>query len=219
MMNKSKIEWTDFTWNPVTGCLSNCEYCYAMPQLRRFAGDIRLNKGSPQLIKYAADLYILPHPFKSLAGTVLPSPVGTTPTFHEYRLPMIVQKKKTSIILVCSQADLFGEWVPDEWIRRVFEACEAAPWHNYLFLTKNPARYLRLAESGNLPKRENFWYGTTATKPESMVFYAEGYNTFVSIEPIEAEFGEGSYPEVSWIIVGAETGAERSHHSVNGSRE
>ncbi|MFR1061782.1 MAG: DUF5131 family protein [Enterocloster sp.] len=59
------------------------------------------------------------------------------PTFHKYRLNEY-QNKKSRNIFVCSMADLFGEWVPDEWIEEVFEACDNAPQHNYLFLTKNP---------------------------------------------------------------------------------
>ncbi len=209
MMNNSKIDWCDFSWNPVTGCYHTCEYCYARRMARRFSGDIRLNMSSGRIKRWSPDspegtndnvLYVLPKPFTT------PFPVGFAPMLHEYRLSMPAQMKKPANIFVCSMADLFGEWVPDEWIERVFEACKAAPQHNYLFLTKNPSRYLCLAESGKLPKQENFWYGTTATKPESMVFYAAGYNTFVSIEPIEVDFGEGSYHGASWIIVGAETG-------------
>lgn len=210
MMNKSKIDWCDFSWNPVTGCRHTCEYCYARKQAKRFSGDIRINKGSDQMRSDPQKgIYILPQPFKNEVGRVIPFPAAFEPTLHEYRLQLPAQKKKPANIFVCSMADLFGEWVPDEWIRRVFEACEAAPWHNYLFLTKNPKRYLYLAESGNLPKRDNFWYGATATKPIDTIFYAEGYNTFVSVEPIEAEFGEGSYPCAAWIIVGAETGNRR----------
>jgi protein gp37 len=64
---------------------------------------------------------------------------------------MPAQKKKPANISVCSMADLFEEWVPDEWIKEVLAACAAAPWHNYMFLTKNPERYPRTAEAyGNL---------------------------------------------------------------------
>lgn len=209
MMNKTQIEYCDFTWNPVTGCLSNCEYCYTMPQLRRFAGDVRINKGSPQLIKESPKLYILPKPFKNPAGTVIPSPVGTTPTLHQYRLPMIARKQKPATILVCSQADLFEEWIPDEWIRRVFEACEAAPWHNYLFLTKNPQRYHDLLNAGNLPQQNNHWYGTTITEPGAPTFCAKGYNNFVNIEPLLKPFPTDVSIQTTWIILGVETGSRR----------
>jgi hypothetical protein len=102
--------------------------------------------------------------------------------------------------------------VPDEWIDRVFEACAAAPWHNYLFLTKYPDRYAALANVGKLPKRRecpNFWYGTTVTKGGNRAFtLGVTFNTFLSIEPISGPLnaGLGSFGGAGWIIVGAETG-------------
>ena len=109
-------------------------------------------------------------------------------------------------------ADLFGPWVPDEWIARVFEACKAAPWHNYMFLTKYPERYAALANAGKLPRITdcpNFWYGTTVTKAGDMAFTPSvTFNTFLSIEPISGSLdaGLGSFGGARWIIVGAETG-------------
>ncbi|MBP2071179.1 DUF5131 family protein [Thermoanaerobacterium butyriciformans] len=76
MMNKSKIEWCDFTWNPVTGCRHGCPYCYAAKQAKRFSGDVRINKGSSQLRKDENGLYILDNPFKNQVGKVIPDPVG-----------------------------------------------------------------------------------------------------------------------------------------------
>lgn len=88
-------------------------------------------------------------------------------------------------------ADLFGSWVPDEWIEEVFAACERAPQHTYLFLTKNPKRYLTLA--GKLPAKANMWYGTTATTPDENFFWRGALHTFVSIEPILRDYsGEKS---------------------------
>ena len=77
MMNKSFIEWTDFTWNPVTGCLHGCPYCYARKQTKRFSGDVRLNKSSDQLKKDENGLYILEKPFRNqTSNKVIPDPVG-----------------------------------------------------------------------------------------------------------------------------------------------
>lgn len=145
MMNKSAIDWCDFSWNPVTGCNFGCEYCYAQRQATRFAGNIRMNMTSEQLKTEAAGLYVLEQPFKNYTGAVLPFPAGFAPTFHKYRLGDPAKKKKPANIFVCSMADLFGDWIPDEWIEAVFEACKAAPQHNYLFLTKSPGRYQILA--------------------------------------------------------------------------
>lgn len=212
MMNKSKIEWTDFTWNPVTGCLHGCEYCYARKQARRFSGDVRLNKGSDQLQKDENGLYILDNPFKNqVTGKVIPDPVGFEPIMHKYRLDMPAQKKKPAKIFVVSMGDLFGAWVPDNWIEEVFKACDAAPWHTYMFLTKNPRRYMELAEKGIIRTADNFWYGSTATTPETEFFWHDQLNTFVSIEPILAPFPDAIHPDsgiqkVKWVIIGAETG-------------
>lgn len=212
MMNKSLIEWTDFTWNPVTGCLHGCHYCYAAKQAKRFSGDVRLNKGSDQLQKSENDLYILEKPFKNqVTGKVTPFPVGFEPILHRYRLPMLAQKKKPAKIFVVSMGDLFGEWVPDSWIEEVFKACDAAPWHTYLFLTKNPSRYIELTEKGIIRTAKNYWYGTTITGPEESYFWSDKLNTFASIEPIMEEFEYPDHPcsgerLLKWVIIGAETG-------------
>ena len=167
MMNKSAIDWCDFSWNPVTGCNFGCEYCYARRQATRFAGNTRLNMTNEQLKTDTAGLYILEQPFKNYNGAVLPFPAGFAPTFHKYRLGDPAKKKKPANIFVCSMADLFGNWIPEEWIEAVFEACKAAPQHNYLFLTKNPGRYQTLAAAGKLPELPNFWYGSSITGPEN----------------------------------------------------
>ena len=82
-IHKTKIEWCSHTWNPVTGCLHDCHYCYAAKLARRFSGDVRLNKGSDQLQKDENGLYILEKPFKNqVTGKVTPFPVGFEPILH-----------------------------------------------------------------------------------------------------------------------------------------
>lgn len=209
MMNKSAIDWCDFSWNPVTGCNFGCEYCYARRQATRFAGNTRLNMTNEQLKTDTAGLYILEQPFKNYNGAVLPFPAGFAPTFHKYRLGDPAKKKKPANIFVCSMADLFGNWIPEEWIEAVFEACKAAPQHNYLFLTKNPGRYQALAAAGKLPELPNFWYGSSITGPENSFWWSEYHHTFVSYEPMLKPLGiadEDSAAKVDWIIAGAETG-------------
>lgn len=209
MMNKSAIDWCDFSWNPVTGCNFGCEYCYARRQATRFAGNTRLNMTNEQLKTDTAGLYILEQPFKNYNGAVLPFPAGFAPTFHKYRLGDPAKKKKPANIFVCSMADLFGNWIPEEWIEAVFEACKAAPQHNYLFLTKNPGRYQTLAAAGKLPELPNFWYGSSITGPENSFWWSEYHHTFVSYEPMLKPLGiaDGdAAAKVDWIIAGAETG-------------
>ena len=141
-----------------------------------------------------------------------PYPFDFNPTFHRYRLDEPMQKTKPQTIFVCSMADLFGDWVPDEWIEEVFAACEKAPQHRYLFLTKNPKRYAILANAGKLPRRRNFpnfWYGTSVTKHGDKAFTSGvAYNTFLSVEPLlePLRVGLGSFGGTNLIIVGAETG-------------
>lgn len=210
MMNRSRIDWCDFSWNPVTGCLHGCEYCYAARQAQRFSGDVRLNKTDPQMKHEGNGCYVLEEPFINKAKErVIPCPAGFAPTLHRYRLPMPEQKKKPANIFTCSMADLMGAWVPTKWIVDVFDACEAAPWHNYLFLTKNPQRYTQLNEMALLPHLTNFWYGTTITRQsdiDRLNYLPAGVHAFVSIEPIQEEIDLIGHPAIDWIIVGAETG-------------
>ena len=210
-MNKSAIDYCDFSWNPVTGCRMGCEYCYAARQAQRFSGDVRLNKADPQMKHEDNGGYLLEVPFKNRAkGRVIPCPAGFEPTLHRYRLPMPEQKKKPANILTCSMADLMAPWIPDTWIMDVFSACEAAPWHNYLFLTKYPRRYEFMSSTGQLPHSKNFWYGTTVTQQsdlERMVFLPrKRYNQFLNIEPVLEAIDINDIDFMDWIIIGAETG-------------
>lgn len=216
MMNKTGIEWCDFSWNPVTGCRRGCPYCFAERQAKRFCGDIRLNKTSEQLLR-SEDGFILERAFKGSGGKVVPLPAGFEPTLHRYRLPMPAQKKKPANIFVCSMADLFAPWVPTAWIGEVMDACAAAPWHNYLFLTKYPERYEELEVAGALPLSKNHWYGTTVTQEsefdrvEYLVSAMGPAGTFISLEPLQepldlVKHGAVLTTYVDWIIAGAETG-------------
>lgn len=211
MMNKSAIDWCDFSWNPVTGCRFGCAYCYAARQATRFSGNVRLNMTNEQLKTDSAGLYVLEQPFKNGIGATLPFPAGFAPTFHKYRLGDPAKKKKPANIFVCSMADLFGDWIPDDWITSVFDACKAAPQHNYLFLTKRPGRYQALAAAGKLPELPNFWYGSSITGPDTWFWWSDYHNTFVSYEPmLKPLVDSGAYKDaakkVDWIIAGAETG-------------
>lgn len=224
LMNISKERWVDFTWNPITGCQDNCDYCYGARQAQRFSGDTRLNKASDQLIQDLDNLYILEKPFKNIStGKVTPHPVGFEPTMHRYRLPMIAQKKKPAKILVCSMGDLFGPWISDERIGEVFKATEETPWHTYFFITKYPARYIDLADKGILPRAgKNYWYGTRINNPDDRYFWARGLKTYALVEPILEDFGRTLDPDrgpamLNWIILGAETGNRKG--KVNPKKE
>lgn len=225
-MNKTKIDWCDSTWNPVTGCLHGCEYCYARGIAKRFGGwnfapgAARVNVSDDKTYicpgkYYYGEIKETKHgiiaditaPFLNERGKCA-YPFGFAPTFHRYRLSDYISKKSRNIF-VCSMADLFGDWVPDEWIEAVFDACKKSPQHNYLFLTKNPARYVELAEKGVLRSSDNMWYGWSETKevPHKLFSLPKGTNTFVSVEPIL----EPVRPSLEdWIIVGSETGRRKN---------
>ncbi len=220
-MNKTKIEWCDYTWNPATGCYHGCPYCYARVIANRFKAKdyngfnasvypspnnetmqiCELSEGDPR------------YPEKTSF------PYGFMPTLYHSRLNDPAKVKKRSRVFVCSMADLFGKWVPNEWLWQVYEACGKADWHTYFFLTKNPGRYAEIYRS-YLDYRYNLWFGATVTKGRE--FHDIGYdlyestgendkkraNRFLSIEPLLGEIEKEALVNIQymdWIIIGALT--------------
>ena len=188
MGSKTKIDWCDSTWNPVTGCLHGCDYCYARRIAERFGG-----YDGASLVGQAAYMYAKTLEHAELVETWedvefqvwskkdehgqpapgahyvrAPYPFGFKPTFHRELLDVPQKWKKPRTIFVCSMADFFGDWVPDKWIKEVFDACLRAPQHRYLFLTKNPRRYCDLYRAGKLPGGDNYWYGVTYDHGEGL---------------------------------------------------
>lgn len=177
------IEWAKWTWNPVTGCKHGCDYCYARDIAKRF------NKQ------------------------------GFTPTFHPDRLAAPkntkVQKKANGDIgyknvFVCSMADLFGGWVPQEWIDQVLTAVRLNPQWNFLFLTKNPKRYIGL----DFPP--NAWIGTTVDRQARVAPAEDAYRkiresnpdiiTFLSCEPMLEQLTFYDIGLWQWVIIGGCSG-------------
>lgn len=221
---KTKIDWCDATWNPVTGCLHGCEYCYARRISERFGGHSNANTSyACHPLKDGHAIYTLEEAAKKRNKKdkleVAPYPCAFEPTFHRYKLDEPKKWKEPRTVFVCSMADLFGDWVPDDWIQQVFEACDKAPQHRYLFLTKNQKRYYDLYDKGIMPKGVKAWnkyFGCTITKQTDEYFFNNLYGNgidhpgFISIEPIMEDFPAGEIDKdefgVKWIIVGAETG-------------
>lgn len=202
-MEKTKIDWCDSSWNPVTGCLHGCEYCYARGIAHRFG----FHASEPDINKRV----LIECPVS--AGKKVPYPFDFQPTFHKYRLNDYIGKQGRNIF-VCSMADLFGNWVPVEWRSEVFAACRKGPQHNYLFLTKNPGMYAVMDEQGELPTDSNMWFGTSVTTPDDPFPYngKRKHNLFLSVEPMLADFGAGSneaLKDIGWVIIGAETGRRK----------
>jgi len=216
-MNKTKIDWATMTWNPVTGCYHNCPECYARRIAERFSDKYDLAKlpGKPE--KENNPLFILPnkttHSSKNGENVYSPYPFGFFPTYHKYRLDEPLKSKKPENIFVCSMADLFGNWVPDEWISDVLEVCKAAPWHNYIFLTQNPSKYYDLFSKIIGFPPSNWYLGTTVKNQRMMDDWEKsskdwipcGCKFFLSMEPLQEPI---SIPGkiIDWIIIGAETG-------------
>ncbi len=207
-MNKTKIDWCDSTWNPVTGCYHGCEYCYARKIAARFGEFMRIDGTDIKAIGDKDGEICVEVAYR----TANPYPEKFTPTFHHYRLDDYISKKGRNIF-VCSMADLFGSWVPDIWIEEVFKACEKAPQHNYLFLTKNVERYCKYG----VPMTDNMWYGTSITREAEMCLFNQlpaFCNTFVSIEPILEDLKPSEhnvmFRQVKWVIIGAETGRRKN---------
>lgn len=217
MGNKTKIDWCDATWNPVTGCKHGCEYCYARRIAERFGGASETHNNEcchecQWITEGTGEIHDLDEPIYDFdKGRNAPYPFDFDPTFHRYKLDEPQHWKKPRTIFVCSMADLFGEWVPDSWIEAVFAACEKASQHRYLFLTKNPGRYIELAKKDKLPRQH--WYGYTATRQNQLWRFHHAdecpcLNLFVSIEPILEPMNPGfcSHVPADWVIIGAETG-------------
>lgn len=234
MGKRTKIDWCDSTWNPVTGCFHECEYCYARRIAQRFGGASETHNNEcchecQWETEADGTVHVLDEPlYDPDMSRNAPYPFEFDPTFHRYRLYEPARWTKPRTIFVCSMADLFGEWVPDEWIKAVFDACEKAPWHRYIFLTKNPSRLMLMAaakevEEGEkyrpedmqkikghtpLPKHDNWWFGSTLDNKDARRFQWWGYHSFISIEPLTEfmDVGLGSFGSDEWVIIGAETG-------------
>lgn len=209
-MNLSKIEYCDYTLNFITGCQNTCEYCYARRMSHRFSGNVKLNVKETSKYSEHNGLFVLDRPFMGDNDKQIIYPFGFKPTLHRYRFSILDNLKTGRNIFVGAMADMFGDWVPDEWITEVFEKCMEHEQHNYLFLTKNPERY---ADLELLPEGENMFYGTTITQEGEMHrfnFLPAFRNTFVSMEPLledlKPEQHNLLFRQVDWIILGAETG-------------
>lgn len=178
-MQLSKIPWTQWTWNPVTGCLHKCDYCYARKLAKRFRK-------------------AFPHGFE--------------PHFYPERLNEPFNLKSPALIFVCSMGDLFGDWVPKEWIWSVMDVIRKNPQHIFTILTKNPRRVqsVMLSEGkGYISHRDwirNLWIGTSVERAEvnlrlNQLSYNHFCHLFASFEPLLADIGYPDLHGFEWIII------------------
>ncbi|CAN5577444.1 DUF5131 family protein [soil metagenome] len=183
MALNSSIEWTDATWNPVTGCTQvspGCDHCYAMVFAERF-------RGTPG------------HPYEQ----------GFDMRLWESRLEMPMGWKKPRRIFVNSMSDLFHPAVSDDFVHRVFGTMEKADWHIYQILTKRPQRLARM--SVDLPWPPNVWMGVSVESNE-YVWRADFLRMvparvrFVSAEPLLGPVDQLDLDGIHWLITGGESG-------------
>jgi len=206
-MNKTVIEWTDFTWNPVSGCKHKCryEYCYntikAQSPLNRFGAQYIDEFGK---IKPDRNWKSRETGENHIAQKGEIYPYGYDPTFYPHRLNEPFKITTPSKVFVVDVGDLFGEWVPAEWIEQVLDVVRRCPHHTFQFLTKNPNRYLEY----EFP--DNSWVGTTVNSDQDalraeILKKVPAPVRYLSIEPL---LGEISFnlSGVQWIILGAQTG-------------
>lgn len=197
MGKETEIDWCDSTWNPITGCLHGCDYCYAKKQAQRFGGATyySINEQGKiiesKLIPPDCTTHVLDEPIMkdlmcpdgSTKRAKAPYPYYFEPTFHRYRLNIPAKWKDPRNIFVCSMADLMGAWVPDPWKQDVIAACKAAPQHRYLFLTKNPYGY-DIWPTKDRPvehefDQDNFWLGCSMTGLEDLSRYDGHYGRYL----------------------------------------
>ncbi len=183
MAQGSGIEWTESTWNPVTGCTKispGCKHCYA----ERMA--IRLRAmGQPNYER------------------------GFKVSLQEHMLELPLTWRKPQTVFVNSMSDLFHKEVPDAFIRRVFDVMSRASWHRFQILTKRAERMETLG--GNLEWPDNVWAGVSVESRDYLqridhLRCVPAPVRFISFEPLLKSLGEIDLTAIDWVIVGGESG-------------
>ena len=184
-MRTTKIEWTDRTWNPVTGCTKlskGCTHCYAEIMAHR-------------LQAMGADKYAN----------------GFIPTLHYEILGEPLKWKQPHTVFVCSMADLFHEVVPFSFIDKVMDTIRQTGHHRYQILTKRADRMAEYFYNYDAP--DNVWLGVTveATAEKSRIDSLRGLQAsirFLSCEPLVEDLGTIDLTDIDWVIVGGESGVQ-----------
>ena len=193
MSLKSQIEWTDATWNPVTGCTEvspGCDHCYAKVFAERW-------RGVPgHHYEQGFDLKLWPE-----------------------RLDYPLKWRKPRRIFVNSMSDLFHKDVPDSFILSVLEVMQRANWHTYQVLTKRPSRLRRLVPLLSSVLGEHWpphiWWGVSVETAEyewriDELRKVPALTRFVSAEPLLGSLGGANLEGIHWVIVGGESGNRES---------
>jgi protein gp37 len=183
MSTYSSIEWTESTWNPLTGCTKispGCKHCYAERMARRLQA-----MGQPN---YAN---------------------GFKLTLHEHALEAPLSWKKPQVVFVNSMSDLFHRDVPTEFIQQVFSVMRRASWHTFQVLTKRSERLAELSPRIDWP--DNVWMGVSV-ETQDYTFRIDHLRQtgarikFLSLEPLLGPLPSLDLRDINWVIVGGESG-------------
>jgi protein gp37 len=182
-MAQSSIEWTESTWNPVTGCTKispGCKLCYAERMARRLQG-----MKQPRYLN------------------------GFELTLHEDLLELPLSWRKPQRIFVNSMSDMFHEDVPEWFIQKTFEVMRRASWHQFQVLTKRSDRLQELSSEIAWPN--NVWMGVSVERQDYLSRIDDLRGTaaavkFLSLEPLLGPLSELNLSGIDWVIVGGESG-------------
>ena len=183
MANHSSIEWTEATWNPVTGCTkisAGCLHCYAETMAKRLQAMGQANYAN-----------------------------GFKLTLQPQMLDVPLRWRKPRTIFVNSMSDLFHKNVPTSYIEQVFSIMKRAHWHRFQVLTKRSDRLLQL--SNELDWAENIWMGVSVENEQTLFRVDNLRHTgaavkFLSLEPLLGPLGRLKLDGIDWVIVGGESG-------------
>jgi protein gp37 len=183
MATKSSIEWTEYTWNPVTGCTKaspGCLNCYAERMTKRLQA-----MGIPNYRN------------------------GFTVALHDHTLAAPLRWKKPSVVFVNSMSDLFHEDVSAEFILKVFDVMRQASWHQFQILTKRAERLSEITSFVDWP--ENVWMGVSVENAQcahriDRLKLTGAFIKFLSIEPMLGPIPNINLTGIDWVIVGGESG-------------
>jgi protein gp37 len=196
MADRSAIEWTEATWNPVTGCSKvspGCAHCYAETFAERWRG-------------------VLGHPYEQ----------GFDLRLWPERLDVPLRWRRPRVIFVNSMSDLFHEDIPDEYVARVFDVMARADWHVFQVLTKRHERLAALAPE--LPWPSNVWMGVSIEN-RRFVHRADFLREvpaavrFISAEPLLGPLDGLDLDEIDWLIAGGESGPRHRRVRIEWLRE
>lgn len=196
MADRSAIEWTEATWNPVTGCdqvSPGCAHCYAKTFAERWRG-------------------VPGHPYEQ----------GFDLRLWPERLEQPLKWKRPRVIFVNSMSDVFHERIPDDYVKQIFEVMEAADWHTFQVLTKRHERMAELAFE--LPWPSNVWMGVSIENRRftHRADYLRDVNAavrFISAEPLLGPLEDLDLVDIDWLIAGGESGPRHRTMRIEWVRE